>query len=152
VDDSVARTGAFGPVVLRRARGYAPGAVTAIPSERSNLAVGSDLKNTITLVVNGQAFFSQHIGDLGHYQSLRAFQETIQGLITMYEVHPEELLVVHDASNKLRQARCHLEAAMVQNALQGWDLNQLDFLFVENVGNLVCVLRLMTSARTYDWC
>ena len=33
---------------------------------------------------------------------------------------------------------CHLEAAMVQNALAGWDLNQLDLLFVENVGNLVC--------------
>jgi hydrogenase nickel incorporation protein HypB len=33
---------------------------------------------------------------------------------------------------------CHLEAAMVQNALQGWALNQLDFLFIENVGNLVC--------------
>ncbi len=33
---------------------------------------------------------------------------------------------------------CHLEAAMVQSALEGWDLNQLDFLFVENVGNLVC--------------
>jgi hydrogenase nickel incorporation protein HypB len=33
---------------------------------------------------------------------------------------------------------CHLEAAMVQNALEGWDLNNLDFLFIENVGNLVC--------------
>jgi hydrogenase nickel incorporation protein HypB len=33
---------------------------------------------------------------------------------------------------------CHLEAAMVQSALDGWDLNQLDFLFIENVGNLVC--------------
>ncbi len=33
---------------------------------------------------------------------------------------------------------CHLEAAMVQNALEGWDLNRLDFLFIENVGNLVC--------------
>jgi len=27
---------------------------------------------------------------------------------------------------------------MVENALQEWDLNQLDFLFIENVGNLVC--------------
>ena len=27
---------------------------------------------------------------------------------------------------------------MVQNALQEWDLHQLDFLFIENVGNLVC--------------
>src|ERR1700683_5607413 len=33
---------------------------------------------------------------------------------------------------------CHLEAAMVQNALEGWNLDELDFLFVENVGNLVC--------------
>jgi hydrogenase nickel incorporation protein HypB len=33
---------------------------------------------------------------------------------------------------------CHLEAAMVQSALQEWDLHQLDFLFIENVGNLVC--------------
>jgi hydrogenase nickel incorporation protein HypB len=33
---------------------------------------------------------------------------------------------------------CHLEAAMVQNALDGWNLGELDFLFIENVGNLVC--------------
>ena len=33
---------------------------------------------------------------------------------------------------------CHLEAAMIQSALEEWDLNQLDFLFIENVGNLVC--------------
>ena len=97
VDDSVARSGVFGPVILRRARGYAPGAVATIPSERPILAVGADLKNTITLVVEGQAFVSQHIGDLGHYQSLRAFQETIQDLISMYEVRPEELLIVHDS-------------------------------------------------------
>ena len=28
--------------------------------------------------------------------------------------------------------------AMVQNALEGWEVGKLDFLFVENVGNLVC--------------
>jgi hydrogenase nickel incorporation protein HypB len=33
---------------------------------------------------------------------------------------------------------CHLEAAMVERALEDWDLSQLDVLFVENVGNLVC--------------
>jgi hydrogenase nickel incorporation protein HypB len=33
---------------------------------------------------------------------------------------------------------CHLEAAMVENALAGWNLHNLDFLFIENVGNLVC--------------
>jgi hydrogenase nickel incorporation protein HypB len=33
---------------------------------------------------------------------------------------------------------CHLEAAMVRTALEGWELEKLDFLFIENVGNLVC--------------
>jgi hydrogenase nickel incorporation protein HypB len=33
---------------------------------------------------------------------------------------------------------CHLEAAMVEDAVSGWALDQLDFLFIENVGNLVC--------------
>jgi hydrogenase nickel incorporation protein HypB len=33
---------------------------------------------------------------------------------------------------------CHLEAEMVRHALEGWDLRALDFLFLENVGNLVC--------------
>ena len=33
---------------------------------------------------------------------------------------------------------CHLEAEMVARALEGWRLDDFDFLFVENVGNLVC--------------
>ncbi|MCB0155567.1 MAG: hydrogenase nickel incorporation protein HypB [Anaerolineae bacterium] len=33
---------------------------------------------------------------------------------------------------------CHLEAEMVATHLEGWDLATLDFLFIENVGNLVC--------------
>ena len=33
---------------------------------------------------------------------------------------------------------CHLEADMVEGALDGWDLSALDVLFIENVGNLVC--------------
>ena len=33
---------------------------------------------------------------------------------------------------------CHLEADMVSAALLDWQPEQLDFLFIENVGNLVC--------------
>jgi len=33
---------------------------------------------------------------------------------------------------------CHLDASMVSNALEGWDVSKLDILFIENVGNLVC--------------
>ncbi len=33
---------------------------------------------------------------------------------------------------------CHLEAEMVRGAIGDWDLRALDYLFIENVGNLVC--------------
>ena len=33
---------------------------------------------------------------------------------------------------------CHLEAAMVEQAIADWTTEDLDFLFIENVGNLVC--------------
>lgn len=33
---------------------------------------------------------------------------------------------------------CHLEADMVGRHLDGWKLAEFDFLFIENVGNLVC--------------
>ncbi len=96
VEDSIVRDGVYGAAVLRRARGYAPGAVATLPSQRPILALGADLKNTITLVVNGQAFVSQHIGDLDHYPAYRAFEETINDLTAMYEVKRGELVVVHD--------------------------------------------------------
>ena len=33
---------------------------------------------------------------------------------------------------------CHLDAQMIDRALEGWKLDELDFLFLENVGNMVC--------------
>lgn len=51
---------------------------------------------------------------------------------------------------------CHLEANMVQDAIADWDYDELDYLFVENVGNLVCpgefdlgeTLRVLVIATT----
>ena len=33
---------------------------------------------------------------------------------------------------------CHLDAEMIGKHLDGWELADLDYLFIENVGNLVC--------------
>ncbi|MCA1593376.1 MAG: hydrogenase nickel incorporation protein HypB [Acidobacteria bacterium] len=33
---------------------------------------------------------------------------------------------------------CHLDAQMIERALEEWKLDELDLLFIENVGNLVC--------------
>jgi hydrogenase nickel incorporation protein HypB len=46
------------------------------------------------------------------------------------------------AASQVRQITtgtiCHLDAQMIGKALEGWNLSELDFLFIENVGNLVC--------------
>jgi hydrogenase maturation protein HypF len=96
VDDSVVRDGAFGPMVLRRSRGYSPGVVATLPLGRPILAVGADLKNAITLVVAGQAIVSQHIGDLEHHGARMAFERTIHDLVSMYQVAWADVLVAHD--------------------------------------------------------
>ncbi len=38
----------------------------------------------------------------------------------------------------ITQGNCHLEAHMVRAALEAIDLDKIDLLFIENVGNLVC--------------
>ncbi len=109
VDDSVVRPGCSGPIVLRRARGYAPDAAALIPSARPVLAVGGDLKNAVTLVVDGQAFVSQHIGDLDQEACRRAFRETIDDLCAMYRVDRGALIVVHDAHPEYASTLAALE-------------------------------------------
>ncbi|WP_457654617.1 carbamoyltransferase HypF [Rhodocaloribacter sp.] len=97
VDDSVVRVTAHGPMLLRRARGYAPGVVARLPAGRPVLALGADLKNTVTLVVGGEAFMSPYVGDLEHYDVQTAFEQTVRDLAAMYDVPLDEALVVHDA-------------------------------------------------------
>lgn len=109
IDDSVVRAGPFGLVMLRRARGYAPGAVATLPADRPIMALGADLKNAITLAVGGQAFVSQHIGDLDHFDAYQAFRETVRDLCELYEVAIDDMFVVHDAHPEYRSTLFALE-------------------------------------------
>lgn len=144
VDDSIARAGVFGPAILRRARGYAPGAVARLPILRPLLAVGADLKNAITLVVDGQAFVSQHIGDLDHYPALQAFHQTIDDLLSMYRISYNDLLVVHDghpqylstshalslpaaAHHAVQHHRAHIASVLAEREL--WDTRVIGISF-----------------------
>ncbi len=97
IDDSVARVTPAGPSILRRARGLAPQSIVTIPATRPILAVGGDLKNAVALVVEGQAFVSQHVGDLDHLPARDAFEQTVHDLCAMYEIREDELLLAHDA-------------------------------------------------------
>lgn len=97
IDDSVARVTAAGPSVLRRARGLAPQAIVTLPVTRPILAVGGDLKNAVALVVEGQVFVSQHVGDLDHVPARDAFEQTVRDLCAMYGIREDALLIAHDA-------------------------------------------------------
>jgi hydrogenase maturation protein HypF len=96
VDDSVVRCGAFGPQILRRSRGYAPGVAARIPLAGPTLALGADLKNTIALVVDGGAVVSQHIGDLEQMSAMEVFEETVREFLQMYQVDVDQLVIAHD--------------------------------------------------------
>jgi hydrogenase maturation protein HypF len=97
LDDSVARAAAYGTTILRRARGMAPQAVATVPSSRPILALGGDLKNAPALVVDGQVFAGQYVGDLEHLPCRDALAETVRDLCAMYGVRSDELLIAHDA-------------------------------------------------------
>jgi hydrogenase maturation protein HypF len=96
VEDSVVKAGPFGCVVIRRSRGLAPSVAATLPASQPILALGADLKNTVTLVVDGQAYVSPYIGDLAHADARSAFDETIRDLLSMYAVALDDLIVAHD--------------------------------------------------------
>jgi len=94
-DDSVVRPTAVGPVLLRRARGYAPLPLELpVGSPVPLLAVGPHLKNTFTLVHGTRAYVSQHIGDLENLETLDHFNAALARFKALFRIEPEA--VVHD--------------------------------------------------------
>jgi len=94
-DDSVVRPTELGPVLMRRARGYAPLPLDLpVTSPVPFLAVGPHLKNTFTLVHGSRAYVSQHIGDLENLETLEHFKAALARFKTLFRIEPEA--VVHD--------------------------------------------------------
>jgi hydrogenase maturation protein HypF len=94
-DDSVTRWVDGMELPLRRSRGYAPEPI-ALPMECHVpiLAVGGQLKATFALGRDRQAFLSQHLGDLDHFEAYQAFIRDIELYQQLFAVRPQ--LLVHD--------------------------------------------------------
>ena len=89
-DDSVVRVAGSDPVLLRRARGYAPLPIKLpIASPRQLLAVGPHLKNTFTLVQSDDAYVSQHIGDLENLETLTHWRAALDAYKGLFRLEPE---------------------------------------------------------------
>jgi hydrogenase maturation protein HypF len=94
-DDSVARVVHGRPVLLRRARGYAPESLgLPVPAARPVLALGAQLKHTVTLAVRDRAIVGPHIGDLEDTESFEAFQRVVRRLCRQQDVEP--VVCAHD--------------------------------------------------------
>jgi hydrogenase maturation protein HypF len=116
VDDSVVRVvaGAIQPV--RRARGLAPDPIPAEWATTPLLALGGELKSTICLARGGEAFVSQHLGDLGGQAALEFFEETVEKLARLVGARPE--LVAHDLHPDYRSTRFALDRGLPRIAVQ----------------------------------
>jgi hydrogenase maturation protein HypF len=91
VDDSVATWHGGAPVLIRRARGYAPSPLPLAEPAPDILALGAHLKSTITLVTGGQAIVSQHLGDLHTPESVSLLERTTADLLDFFRATPKLL-------------------------------------------------------------
>ena len=96
-DDSVMKITKGQPLFVRRARGYVP-YPQAVPKKLEFsghlLALGGELKDTISVYKNGYVITSQFLGDLDEYHNFKYFEETITHLSSLFEVKPK--LVISD--------------------------------------------------------
>jgi hydrogenase maturation protein HypF len=90
-DDSVVKVVCSAPLFMRRARGYVP-YPQKVPEELLSphpiLALGGELKDTVSLYKNGYVVTSQFLGDLDEYQNHLYFEETIRHLGRLFDVKP----------------------------------------------------------------
>jgi hydrogenase maturation protein HypF len=94
-DDSVLRSAGGKMQIIRRSRGYAPEPLAlGRLALRQVLAVGAELKNTVSVVKGGEIITSHHIGDLEHLASYASFLQATVHLCGLFGVEPE--VVVHD--------------------------------------------------------
>ncbi len=105
-DDSVVKVAAGRPLFVRRARGYVPypqAVPGALRSDRVIVALGGELKDTISLYKSGYVVTSQFLGDLDDYRNFGYFEETLRHLLRLFDARPEA--VVTDLHPDFRTTR-----------------------------------------------
>jgi hydrogenase maturation protein HypF len=94
-DDSVMKVVDRKPLFLRRARGYVPYPQKVpefLVSKKQILALGGELKDTISIYKKGYVITSQFLGDLDEYQNYTYFEETIAHLSKLFEFKPDAVV------------------------------------------------------------
>jgi hydrogenase maturation protein HypF len=132
-DDSVTRVWRDAPVLMRRARSYAPSPIGLGVSVAPTLGVGAELHGTFCLASGDRAFLSQHVGDLDSEEAMRAYTDALQRYQEIFGLEPE--VVAHDLhpdflttrfaeslglpSVAVQHHHAHVAAVMAEHGLEG---------------------------------
>ncbi|WP_321478169.1 carbamoyltransferase HypF [uncultured Paludibaculum sp.] len=133
VDDSIVRFIDGQPVLLRRARGYAPLPFQAAFDLPETLATGADLKNAVAFSRGRNVFLSQHLGDMETLPALENHARTVEDLRRTYQLKPQLAACdLHPGYGSTRAARelnlpveavqhheAHLLAGVLEHGIQG---------------------------------
>jgi hydrogenase maturation protein HypF len=116
-DDSVVRASGRRLQMVRRSRGYAPEALP-LPGDayRQVLAVGGELKNTVSVAKESSLVCSHHIGDLEHLATYEAFLQATVHLCRLFGIEPE--VVAHDMHPEYLSTKYALELDLEPCAVQ----------------------------------
>ncbi|MBL1405675.1 MAG: carbamoyltransferase HypF [Rhizobiales bacterium] len=138
VDDSVVRVVGGTARIMRRSRGYAPGAISlpdGFAQAPDVLAYGGELKSTFCLFKNGTAILSQHQGDLedpdtydDYCSNLKLYEQIYdhKPALLACDKHPEYLSTKlareqSQANNmplvQIQHHHAHIASCMVENGL-----------------------------------
>jgi len=141
IDDSVVRLVGLQPVLLRRARGYAPVPIrlpSGFEQAPAILAMGAELKNTFCFIKEGQAIVSQHMGDLHDAPSYADYLENLDLYQALFDHCPERIAIdqhpnyrasrkggqiseqQHLPLDEVQHHHAHIAACMADN---NWPLN-----------------------------
>jgi len=132
-DDSVVRIIADRQIPVRRSRGFAPAPVhLPFKLNKTVLALGPYMNNTIAVGVDDKVYLSQHIGDLDTPLAMEFYQETINDFLVLLDVTPDVVVAdmhpgyystkygeseYQDKLVKVQHHYAHILSCMAENGL-----------------------------------
>ena len=131
-DDSILKVRSGQKTFVRRSRGYAPLPVVLKTKTLPILACGGELKNTVCITKENNAFLSQHIGDLENLSSYNFFKNIIQHIKNLlhirpqaiaFDMHPEYLSAKYAQKQKniikipVQHHHAHIVSCMAENMI-----------------------------------
>jgi hydrogenase maturation protein HypF len=132
-DDAVTYVRGSHPIVLRRARSYAPDPIRLPEPVGPILGAGAMLQGAFCLAEGRRAYLSQHIGDLDSEEAMGAYAQAFDRHRTLFGIEPE--LVAHDLHPDFATTRfaeslglptvpvqhhhAHIAAVMAEHGLEG---------------------------------